>query len=114
MNLHEDINRIKEVMGINESSMNLFLLRRIDEFVSALIDVAEAIYVRGDRGYSDSDFRTFLDHTIFNSIRDVIGTYDLKADELRKLEIILLRIISDDKDLFQTLQQIYIAKLDLI
>jgi hypothetical protein len=113
MNLHEDINRIKEVMGINESSMNLFLLRRIDEFVSALIDVAEAIYVRGDRGYSDSDFRTFLDHTIFNSIRDVIGTYDLTVDELNKLEIILWRIINRDKDLFQTLQQIYIAKLDL-
>jgi hypothetical protein len=113
MNLHEDINRIKEVMGINESSMNLFLLRRIDEFVSALIDVAEAIYVRGDRGYSDSDFRTFLDHTIFNSIRDVIGTYDLTVDELNKLEIILWRIINRDKDLFQTLQQIYISKLDL-
>jgi hypothetical protein len=113
MNLHEDINRIKEVMGINESSMNLFLLRRIDEFVSALIDVAEAIYVRGDRGYSDSDFRTFLDHTIFNSMRDVIGTYDLTVDELNKLEIILWRIINRDKDLFQTLQQIYISKLDL-
>jgi hypothetical protein len=113
MNLHEDINRIKEVMGINESSMNLFLLRRIDEFVSALIDVAEAIYVRGDRGYSDSDFRTFLDHTIFNSIRDVIGTYDLTVDELNKLEIILWRIINRDKNLFQTLQQIYISKLDL-
>jgi hypothetical protein len=113
MNLHEDIDRIKEVMGINESSMNLFLLRRIDEFVSALIDVAEAIYVRSDREYSDHDFLNFVDRVIFGSVRDVIGTYDLTVDELKKLEIILWRIINRDKDLFQTLQQIYISKLDL-
>jgi hypothetical protein len=112
MNLQEDINRIKEVMGINEGSMNPFLLRRIPEFVSELIDVAELIYVRSDREYSDSDFRNFLERVIFGSVRHVIGAYDLNTDELRKLEIILLRIINSDKHLYQILQQIYIAKLD--
>jgi hypothetical protein len=113
MNLHEDINRIKEVMGINEASINPYLLRRISEFVIAIIDVAEAIYVRSDREYSDDNFRNFLDRAIFGSVRDVIGDYDLTHDELKKLEIILLRIINDDKDLLQTLKQIYISKLDL-
>jgi hypothetical protein len=113
MNLQEDINRIKEVMGINEASMNPYLLRRIPEFVRELNDVAEAIYVRSDREYSDHDFLNFIDRVIFGSVRDVIGTYDLNADELKKLEIILWRVINRDKDLFQTLQQIYIAKLDL-
>jgi hypothetical protein len=113
MNLQEDINRIKEVMGINEASMNPYLLRRISEFVIAIIDVAKAIYVRSDKEYSDADFRNFLDRAIFGSVRDVIGTYDLTHDELKKLEIILLRIINDDKGLLQTLQQIYISKLDL-
>jgi hypothetical protein len=112
MNLHEDINRIKEVMGINESSMNLFLLRRIDEFVSVLFEIAELTYVRSDREYSDHDFLNFVDRVIFGSVRDIIGTYDLTHDELKKLEIILWRIINRDKDLFQTLQQIYISKLD--
>ena len=113
MNLQEDINRIKEVMGINEASMNPYLLRRIPEFVRAIIDIAEAIYVRSDREYSEMGFRNFLDRAIFGSVRDVIGAYDLTHDELKKLEIILSRIINDDRDLFQTLKQIYISKLDL-
>lgn len=113
MNLHEDINRIKEVMGINEASMSPFLLRRIPEFIRELNDVAEAIYVRSDREYSESDFVYFLDRVIFGSVRDVIGDYDLTHDELKKLEKILWRIINADRDLFQTLQQIYISKLDL-
>jgi hypothetical protein len=114
MNLQEDINRIKEVMGINEGSMNPFLLRRIPEFVSELIDVADLIYVRSDREYSDHDFLNFVDRVIFGSVRHVIGTYDLTHDELKKLEIILWRVINRDKHLFQTLQQIYFAKLDSI
>jgi len=114
MNLQEDINRIKEVMGINEASMNPYLLRRIPEFVKAIIDIAEAIYVRSDREYSEMGFRNFLDRAIFGSVRDVIGAYDLTHDELKKLEIILSRIINDDRDLLQTLKQIYISKLDLM
>ena len=96
MNLQEDINRIKEVMGLNEASMNPYLLRRIPEFVSELIDVAGLIYVRSDREYSDSDFKNFLERVIFGSVRHVIGAYDLNADELRKLEIILRKIIDGD------------------
>ena len=113
MNLQEDISRIKEVMGINEASINPYLLRRIPEFVSGLNDIAEAIYVRSDREYSDHDFLNFIDRVIFGSVRDVIETYELTHDELKKLEIILWRIINRDKDLFQALQQIYISKLDL-
>jgi hypothetical protein len=112
MNLHEDINRIKEVMGINEASINPYLLRRIPEFVSVLFEIAELTYVRSDREYSDHDFLNFIDRVIFGSVRDVIGTYDLTHDELKKLEIILRRVINRDKHLFQTLQQIYFAKLD--
>jgi len=102
------------VMGINEASMNPYLLRRIPEFVRAIIDIAEAIYVRSDREYSEMGFRNFLDRAIFGSVRDVIGSYDLTHDELKKLEIILSRIINDDRDLLQTLKQIYISKLDLM
>lgn len=118
MNLQEDIIRIKEVMGlpngvINEASMNPYLLRRIPAFVNAIVDIADAIYVRADREYSDNDFRNFLDRAIFGSIRDVIEYYDLTSDELGKLETILSRIIYGDKDLLQRLKQIYISKLDL-
>ena len=113
MNLQEDIDRIKEVMGINEEFLNVYLRRRIPEFIKAVVDVAEQIYVRGDREYSDDDFRNFLDRSIFASVRDVIETYDLTHEELKELEIILLNTINRDKELFQTLKQIYISKLDL-
>lgn len=113
MNLQEDIDRIKEVMGINEGFLNVYLRRRIPAFVDAVVDVADQIYVRADREYSDDDFRNFLDRSIFASVRDVIETYDLTHEELRELEIILLRTINRDKELFQTLKQIYISKLDL-
>lgn len=118
MNLHEDINRIKEVMGlpnrvINEASMNPYLLRRIPEFVRGIEAVAEAMFIRSDTEYSEVYFKNFLDRAIFYSIRYVIENYDLTHEELGKLEIILLRIIYDDKDLLQRLKQIYISKLDL-
>jgi hypothetical protein len=114
MNLQEDIDRIKEVMGINEGFLNTYLRRRIPAFVDAVVDVADAIYVRSDREYSDHDFLNFVDRAIFGSIRDVIETYDLTHDELKELEIILWRIINRDRELFQKLQQIYISKLDSI
>ena len=113
MNLQEDIDRIKEVMGINEGFLNTYLRRRIPAFVDAVVDVADQIYVRADREYSDDDLRNFLDRSIFASIRDVVETYDLTHEELRELEIILLRIINGDRELFKTLKQIYISKLDL-
>ncbi len=102
-----------EEQNINEGFLNTYLRRRIPEFLKAIIDVADQIYVRADREYSDDDFRNFLDRSIFASIRDVVETYDLTHEELRELEIILLRIINGDRELFQTLKQIYISKLDL-
>ena len=113
MNLQEDIDRIKEVMGINEGFLNVYLRRRIPEFIKAVVDVAEQLYVRGDREYSDDDFKNFLDRSIFGSIRDVVEDYDLTSEELGEIEKIILRIIKNDKELLQTLKQIYISKLDL-
>jgi hypothetical protein len=39
--------------GINEGFLNTYLRRRIPAFVDAVVDVAEQIYVRRDRQYSD-------------------------------------------------------------
>ena len=113
MNLQEDIDRIKEVMGINEGFLNVYLRRRIPEFIKAVVDVAEQIYVKEDKEYSDAYFDNFLDRAIFGSIRDVVEDYDLTSEELGEIEKILLRIIKNDKELLQTLKQIYISKLDL-
>jgi hypothetical protein len=101
-----------EPSNINEASMNPYLLRRIPEFVKGIETVAEAMFIRSDTEYSEVYFKNFLDRAIFYSIRYVIENYDLTHEELGKLEIILLRIINDDKDLLQRLKQIYISKLD--
>jgi hypothetical protein len=71
------------------------------------------MFIRSDTEYSEAYFKNFLDRAIFYSIRYVIENYDLTHEELGKLEIILLRIIYDDKDLLQRLKQIYISKLEL-
>lgn len=113
MNLQEDINRIKEVMGINEGYLNPYLRRRLPEFLNAVENVAEGIYVRADREYSEGHFLNFLDRAIFYSIRYVIEDYDLTSEELGEIEKVLLRTINNDKELLQTLKQIYISKLDL-
>lgn len=113
MNLQEDIDRIKEVMGINEGFLNPYLRRRLPEFLNAVENVAEGIYVRSDTEYSESYFMNFLDRVIFYSIRYVIEDYDLTSEELGEIEKVLLKIINNDKELLQTLKQIYISKLDL-
>jgi hypothetical protein len=113
MNLQEDIDRIKEVMGINEGFLNPYLRRRLPEFLNAVENVAEGIYVRSDTEYSESYFMNFLDRVIFYSIRYVIEDYDLTSEELGEIEKVLLKIINNDKELLQTLKQIYISKLHL-
>ena len=102
-----------EEQNITEGFLNTYLRRRIPAFVDAVVEVAEQIYVRGDREYSDDDFKNFLDRSIFGSIRDVVEDYDLTSEELGEIEKIILRIIKNDKELLQTLKQIYISKLHL-
>ncbi len=41
MNLQEDIDRIKEVMGINEGSVDPYLKRRMPELINAVILAAD-------------------------------------------------------------------------
>ena len=113
MNLQEDIDRIKEVMGINEGFLNPYLRRRLPEVLNAVVDTANEIFVRSDREYSEGSFLNFLDRAIFYSIRYVIEDYDLTHEELGEIEKVLLKTINNDKELLQTLKQIYISKLDL-
>jgi len=113
MNLQEDIDRIKEVMGINEGFLNPYLRRRLPEFLNAVVDTANEIFVRSDREFDENYFKNFLDRTIFYAIRNVIENYDLTHEELEEIEKILLKTITQDKELLQTLKQIFISKLDL-
>ncbi len=113
MNLQENIDRIKEVMGINEGFLNPYLRRRLPEILRLVVDTANEIFVRSDREFDENYFKNFLDRAIFYSIRNVIEDYDLTNEELKEIEEILLKTITQDKELLQTLKQIFISKLDL-
>lgn len=102
-----------EEQNINEGFLNPYLRRRLPEFLNAVVDTANEIFVRSDREFDENYFKNFLDRTIFYSIRNVIENYDLTHEELEEIEKILLKTITQDKELLQTLKQIFISKLDL-
>ena len=62
MNLNEDINRIKEVMGINESR-DMFFRRRQDQFLEDVLNSFEWIEVEE----ADS-FEEYLEMILTHSI----------------------------------------------
>lgn len=81
MNLQEDIDRIKEVMGINESSQITLVKRRLDD----VIDYVEAAndWLRPDRF---STFDNFLERVVISATRDFIADV-IKGDHDEQLKI---------------------------
>lgn len=69
MNLHEDIQRIKEVMGINESTLSP-MKRRMGELPK---------YVRSTYNWLNpkafNDFDDFLDRVVFGTTRDFVAEF---------------------------------------
>lgn len=94
MNLREDIDRIRVVMGINESRELLIVKRRM----SALLDYIEASYDwLSPRAFADFD--DYLKRVVFSATRDFVvdeigGEYEdqLKIrDELRPVILELIK-----------------------
>lgn len=108
MNLREDIERIKEVMGINESR-DMFFRRRQDEFLYVLLHSYERMEVEeGD------SFEEYLEMVL----RDAIdGFFDynnilIKYDEMEELLPIALRILQNDVRLFKRIKRHYYSSED--
>ena len=104
MNLQEDINRIKEVMGINEGSVNPYLKRRMPELIAAVIQAADW-YVPSFM----PDFNTYLDRAIYSGVISVIPTdyADTHVPQMHELEDGLRNLIYANKELLDKFEKLY-------
>lgn len=104
MNLHEDINRIKEVMGINEGSVTPYLKRRLPELIGAVIQAAD--------WYVPSfmyNFHTYVDRAIYSGIVSVIpDSYsDSHVEEMKELEDVVRNVIYSDEEVLNKFKTLY-------
>ena len=104
MNLQEDIDRIKEVMGINEGSVDPYLKRRMPELVDAVVQAADW-YVPSFM----PDFQTYLDRAIYSGIVSVIPLdyADTHVPQMHKLEDGLRNLIYGNKELLDKFEKLY-------
>ena len=108
MNLREDIERIKEVMGINESR-DMFFRRRQDEFLDVLLHSFEWM----DEFIDDIDsFEDYLKFTLGHSI-DAFFEFNhilVKRDEIEELLPLALSSLHNDERLFRKIKDHYYSK----
>lgn len=76
MNLHEDIERIKEVMGINESALSS-IKRRMEELPRHIRSMYKWLNPK-----AFYDFDEFIERVIFSTTRDFVS--ELGIDDYEK------------------------------
>jgi hypothetical protein len=108
MNLNEDINRIKEVMGINESR-DMFFRRRQDEFLDDLITSFEWMEVEE----ADS-FEEYLEMILTHSIDGFFGHNNILVtyEEIEELLPFALQTLRNDERLFRKIRRHYYSSED--
>ena len=112
MNLQEDINRIKEVMGINENR-NHFFIRRQDEFMEDIINSFEWIDVED----TDSDsFEEYVEEILRHAIDSFFGHNDIlvTSEEIDELLPLALKILRNDERLFKRIKRNYVNNITLM
>jgi adenylate kinase family enzyme len=94
MNLQEDINRIKEVMGINENR-NTFFIRRQDEFLEDVLNSFD--WVEAEE--SDS-FEEYIEDILRHSIDSFFGYNNILMtnEEISELLPVALKILRNNRE----------------
>jgi len=109
MNLKEDINRIKEVMGINENR-NLFFIRRQDEFIEDIINSFEWMNIED----TDSDsFEEYVEEVLRHAIDSFFQHNDIlvTSEEQDELLPLALKILRNDERLFKRIKRNYVNNI---
>ena len=112
MNLREDINRIKEVMGINENR-NHFVIRRQDEFIEDIINSFEWMNIED----TDSDsFEEYVEEVLRHAIDSFFQHNDIlvTSEEQDELLPLALKILRNDERLFKRIKRNYINNITLM
>ena len=106
MNLQEDINRIKQVMGINENR-NHFFIRRHEEFIEDIINSFEWMEIEE----TDSDsFEEYVEEILRHAIDSFFGHNDtlVTTEEIDELLPLALKILRNEERLFKRIKRNYI------
>lgn len=104
MNLQENINRIKEVMGINES-YDLFFKRRESQFLEHLIYAFEWLDPKRFNTFTEFVY-SILDHAILTFF-NASGNWKLEPEERKKALPLALQILRSNVDLFERIKDEY-------
>jgi hypothetical protein len=112
MNLQENIERIKEVMGINENR-NHFIIRRQDEFIEDIINSFEWMDIED----TDSDsFEEYVEEVLRHAIDSFFQHNDIlvTSEEQDELLPLALKILRNDERLFKRIKRNYINNITLM
>jgi len=104
MNLQENINRIKEVMGINES-YDLFFKRRESQFLEHLIHAFEWLDPKRFNTFTEFVY-SILDHAILTFF-NASGNWKLEPEERKKALPLALQILRSNVDFFERIKDEY-------
>jgi hypothetical protein len=104
MNLQENINRIKEVMGINES-YDLFFKRRESQFLEHLIYAFEWLDPKRFNTFTEFVY-SILDHAILTFF-NASGNWKLEPEERKKALPLALQILRSNVDFFERIKDEY-------
>jgi hypothetical protein len=107
MNLQEDINRIKEVMGINENR-NLFFIRRQDEFLEDVLNSFDWVEAQ-----ESNTFEEYVEDILRHSIDSLFGYNNILVtnEEIDELIPTALHILRSKEKLYNQIKGFWYRQL---
>jgi hypothetical protein len=108
MNLQEDINRIKEVMGINENR-NLFFIRRQDDFLEDVLNSFDWVEAQ-----ESNTFEEYVEDILRHSIDSLFGYNNILVtnEEIEELIPTALHILRSKERLYNQIKGFWYRQLD--
>ena len=103
MNLREDIDRIKEVMGINENKDFMFFKRREDELAEYLDNIQQLLMPEFFEKFSDY-YDGLINATMVHYFENP-NTFPKQTEEnIRMLRAILVRLLNNNEELINIMK----------
>jgi hypothetical protein len=108
MNLHEDINRIKEVMGINETR-NHFFIRRQEEFLEDVLNSFDWMDVEESNSVEE-----YVEDILRHSIDSFFGYNNIlvTSEEIAELLPTALKILRSKDQLYKQIKGYWYRSTD--
>jgi hypothetical protein len=108
MNLQEDINRIKQVMGINENR-NLFFIRRQDDFLEDVLNSFDWVEAQ-----ESNTFEEYVEDILRHSIDSLFGYNNILVtnEEIEELIPTALHILRSKERLYNQIKGFWYRQLD--